>query len=151
MKEIYLSKEGLRRLQAELSHLKNIKRKEIIERIQEAKFYGDLAENAEYEAAKNEQAFVEGRILELESTLKKAKIITKSQTDKVAIGSKVKLKSEDEEETFILVNKTEADPKEGKISYDSPLGRSLLGKGKGDMVEAQTPTGIVKYKIVEIE
>jgi transcription elongation factor GreA len=151
MKEVYLSKEGLQRLQAELSHLKNIKRKEIIERIQEAKFYGDLAENAEYEAAKNEQAFVEGRILELESTLKKAKIITKSQTDKVAIGSKVRVKSEDEEETFILVNKTEADPKEGKISYDSPLGRSLLGKGKGDMVEAQTPTGIVKYKIVEIE
>lgn len=150
MKTIFLSQEGLEKLQAELKYLKSVKRKEIIERIQEAKSFGDLSENAEYEAAKNEQAFVEGRILELENILKNAKIVSKSSNDKVCIGSKVKVQSEEGEEEFVLVNKAEADPLQGKLSYDSPLGSALIGKSKGEEVEIETPMGKEKYKIVDI-
>lgn len=151
MKEIYLSREGLEKLKEELKHLKTVARKEIVERIKEAKAYGDLAENSEYEAAKNEQAFIEGRIQELETIIRSAKIMSKAKADKVSIGSKVRVKNNGEEEAFVLVDKTEADPFNGKISFDSPLGSALLGKVKGDEVEVKAPSGKIKYKIVSIQ
>ncbi|MCX6806622.1 MAG: transcription elongation factor GreA [Candidatus Berkelbacteria bacterium] len=151
MKEVYLSKEGLEKLKEELKNLKNVVRKEIVERIKEAKSYGDLSENSEYEAAKNEQAFIEGRILELETIIKNARVVAKSNGDKVMIGSQVQVKNDDNEtDTFVLVDKTEAAPDQGKLSYDSPLGSALLGKTKGDEVEVKAPSGNLKYKIVEI-
>jgi transcription elongation factor GreA len=151
MEEIYLSKEGLEKIKQELLELKTVRRKAVVERIKEAKDFGDLSENSEYEDAKNEQAFIEGRIQELENILKKAKIIPKAQGDKVSIGSKVKVKIDGVEETYILVGRDEADPSSGKISFDSPLGRALLNKSKGDEVEVKTPSGNIKYKIVSIE
>jgi len=151
MKKIFLSQEGLEKLKSELKYLKDIKRKEIIERIQEAISYGDLTENAEYESAKNEQAFVEGRILEIEKILKSAKIISDFQDNKVSIGRRVVVENENERETFVLVDKTESDPLRGKISYNSPIGKALLGKQKGEIVEVDTPSGKIVYKIVEIE
>jgi transcription elongation factor GreA len=151
MEEIYLSKEGLEKIKQELLELKTVRRKAVVERIKEAKGFGDLTENSEYEDAKNEQAFIEGRIQELEDIIKKAKIIAKAVGDKVSIGSKVKVKSDGGEETFILVGRDETDPSSGKISFDSPLGRALLNKSRGDEVEVKTPSGKIKYKIVSIE
>ncbi|MBE3141658.1 MAG: transcription elongation factor GreA, partial [Thermoplasmata archaeon] len=122
MKEVCLTKEGLIKLKEELFKLKSVSRREIAERIKEAKAYGDLSENSEYEDAKEQQAFVEGRILELESLIKNAKIIKKSNGDQVSIGSKVTLQNGKEKEVFLLVDRTEVAPNLGKISFDSPLG-----------------------------
>lgn len=151
MKPIYLSEEGLKKLQKELAELKNIKRKEVIKRIQEARSYGDLAENTEYDSAKDEQAFIEGRILELENLIKKAKVISKSRGEKVAVGNTIRLIDETgQEETFTLVSRVEADPYQGKISYDSPLGAALLGKSVGEEVRVKVPSGERRYKIVQL-
>ena len=154
---ILLTKEGLKKLKEEYELLKNVRRKEIAERLREAISYGDLSENAEYEEAKNEQAFVEGRILELEKQIKQAKIISEGRTKKksqvVEIGSQVTVcekGGKDEPETYTIVGFTEADPIEQKISNESPIGKSLLGRMKGDVVEVQAPGGKYRYEILKI-
>ena len=155
--QILITKEGLKQLKEELHTLKTLKRKEVAERLREAISYGDLSENAEYEEAKNEQAFVEGRILELEKKIRNAKIISekhaKGKGQVVEIGSEVTVQergSRREPETYIIVGSTEANPLEYKISNESPIGKALLGKGKGDIVGVEAPGGIFKYEVVKI-
>lgn len=153
-----LTKEGLKKLKDELEHLKTVRRQEVANRLKEAISYGDLSENSEYEEAKNEQAFLEGRILELEEMIKRAKIITEKKSDSrsgkiVDIGSSVTVictKVSDESQKYTIVGSTEADPVEHKISNESPLGRSLLGKQKGDTVVVQAPAGDMKYEILAV-
>jgi len=152
-----ITKEGLEKLEEELSYLKTTKRKEVAARIKEAISYGDLSENSEYEEAKNEQAFVEGRILELEDKVKHAKIIEEGAGGKkrVQLGSTVHLKnvskSKDEPEVYSIVGSTEADPIAGKISNESPIGSALLGCTTGDQVKIHVPAGTVEYKILKLE
>jgi transcription elongation factor GreA len=148
--EMYLTKEGLEKLKNELDDLVNHRRKEIIEKIQIAKSYGDLSENAEYESAKSEQSFIEGRIEEIQEILKKAKIIKKTNGATVSIGSKVILEIEDGEEEYQIVGSREADPSERKISDESPIGQALLGKKISDIVEFEAPDGKKRYKIKKI-
>ena len=155
-KTTLVTKEGFHNLQEELEHLKNVKRKEVAARIKEAISYGDLSENSEYEEAKNEQAFVEGRIMELEEKVKYAKIIQgKSHIATVQLGSKVVIKNindkKADQETYTIVGSTEADPLSHKISNESPVGASLLGKGKGDIVKVMAPGGLLEYEIVQID
>ena len=150
-KPTYLSKEGLEKLRRELDELINVRRPEIAARIQEAKQHGDLSENAEYEDAKNQQAFIEGRIQSLSSLIKNAIIIDENHsTEHVAIGSTVVLDGEDGEETYTIVGSAEAKPGDGRISNESPVGRALLGKKKGDKVKVSVPAGSFTYKIVGI-
>ena len=147
----YISEDGLTKLRAELEELVSTRRAEIAQRIHDAKEHGDLAENAEYEDAKNEQAFVEGQIQRLEGLIKNATIIDSTHgTDHVQIGSTVKVQGADGPEQFTIVGSTEANPREGKISNESPVGRALLGKHKGDQVIVHVPAGDFSYKIVEI-
>ncbi|MFA5128609.1 MAG: transcription elongation factor GreA [Patescibacteria group bacterium] len=149
--KVYVSKEGLEKFKQELDDLVNVKRKEIIERIERAKELGDLSENAEYAAAKDEQAFTEGRILELQDMVARAEIINGSgKVDLVRVGSKVKVKSDGTETEYEIVGVAEADPVAGKISNESPLGRSFLGRKIGDKVQIQIPKGTVTYTILEI-
>jgi transcription elongation factor GreA len=147
----YISEEGLTKLRAELEELVNVRRQEIAQRIHDAKEHGDLAENAEYEDAKNEQAFVEGQIQRLEVLIKNAVLIDEQHgTDHVQIGSTVKVDGSDGKEVFTIVGSTEASPRDGKISNESPVGRALLGKRKGDTVVVSVPAGSFSYKILEI-
>ncbi len=147
----YVSEEGLTKLRAELEELINVRRAEIAQRIHDAKEHGDLAENAEYEDAKNEQAFVEGSIQRLEALVKNATIIDGNHgTDHVQIGSTVKVEGADGQEKFTIVGSTEASPREGKISNESPVGRALLGKRKGESVIVHVPAGDFSYKILDI-
>lgn len=150
IEEILLTSSGFQKIQKELAGLKE-RRKTVVERIRAAREYGDLAENSEYEDAKNEQSFVEGRILELEEILRRAKVVAKNGTDKVEIGSTVVLKMDGQKLEFILVGASESDPTAGKISVDSPLGHSLIGKVKGEKVEIATPNGKTHYTIVAIK
>ena len=130
-KPTYLSREGLERLRAELDEMVNVRRPEVAARIHDAKEHGDLTENAEYEDAKNEQAFVEGRIQTLEALIKNATIIDENHTnDHVQIGSTVKVNGPDGSESFMIVGSTEAKPTEGRISNESPVGRALLGASR---------------------
>lgn len=153
-----VTKEGLKKLKEELEHLKTVRRAELAQRLKEAISYGDLSENSEYEEAKNEQAFVEGRILELEQKIKHAKIISEKKVDlrrgkDIDIGTTVTVKNRTEgedPETYIIVGSTEADPLEHKISNESPIGRALLGKKKGDLVEVPTPAGKFKYEVLKV-
>ena len=141
-KPTYLSKDGLEKLRAELDEMTNVRRAEVAARIHEAKEHGDITENAEYEDAKNEQAFVEGRIQTLQALIKNATIIEENHsTDHVQIGSTVDVESEDGEEKFTIVGSTEAKPTEGRISNESPVGRALLGKKKGEKVLVKVPAG----------
>jgi len=150
-KPTYLSREGLDKLRAELDEMTSVKRPEVANRIHDAKEHGDLSENAEYEDAKNEQAFVEGRIQTLEALIKNATIIDEHHsTDHVQIGSTVAVESPDGKETFTIVGSTEARPAEGRISNESPVGRALLGKKKGDKVVVKVPAGDFAYKILAI-
>ena len=153
-KEVVLTYEGLKKLEEELEFLKGVKRREIAERIKQALSFGDISENSEYDEAKNEQAQIEGRIAQLETMLKHAKVIDEDEvnTDLVGIGSKVKLFDMDfqEEIEYYLVGSTEADPSKYKISNESPVGRALLGKGRGDMIEVAVPDGVIKFKILGI-
>ena len=150
-KPTYLSKDGLEKLRAELDEMTSVKRPEVAKRIHDAKEHGDLSENAEYEDAKNEQAFVEGRIQTLEALIKNATIIDENHsTDHVQIGSTVAVESPDGEETFTIVGSTEAKPAEGRISNESPVGRALLGKKKGEKVVVRVPAGDFTYKIISI-
>lgn len=154
-KATLLTKDGLAKLKEELEHLKTVKRKEVAARIKEAISFGDLSENSEYEEAKNEQAFVEGRILELEDKVKSAKIISDKHTTRtVQLGTTVHLKNitkkRDELEVYTIVGSTEADPFEGKISNESPVGSMLLDKKKGDKVKVIVPAGNVEYQIMKL-
>jgi len=149
---MYVSKEGLEKFKQELDELMNVKRKEIIERIERAKELGDLSENAEYAAAKDEQAFTEGRIIELQDMIGRAEIINGSgKVDLVRVGSKVKVKTDGTETEYEIVGVAEADPLTGKISNESPLGRAFLGRKIGDKVQIQIPKGTVVYTILEIK
>jgi transcription elongation factor GreA len=156
-KATLITKEGLKNLKDELDQLKSVKRREVAARIKEAISFGDLSENSEYEEAKNEQAFLEGRILDLEQKIKSAKIISeKHQTIKsVQLGSMVYLenlgKTKDNLEVYTIVGSTEADPFEAKISNESPVGSALLDKSKGDKIKVHVPSGSVEYEIMKIE
>lgn len=151
-KKYLLTQEGLLKLNEELKHLINDKRKEVIERIREAAAHGDLAENADYAQAREEQSFIEGRIQEIEDMIKNAEIITAStQHSNVTIGSTIKVKVDGvEERTYSIVGSNEANPSEGKISNESTVGKSLLGKKMGDKVKIETPAGEKEYEIVGI-
>lgn len=153
-KQVILTYEGVKKIEDELEHLKTVKRKEVTQKIKTALSFGDLSENSEYDEAKNEQAFVEGRIATLENMLKNAKIIDDDDinTDSVSIGSIVKVKDlqYDDELEFIIVGSAEADPMKMKISNEAPIGRGLLGKKVGDKAEIQVPDGVTTYEILEI-
>ncbi|MDZ7798380.1 MAG: transcription elongation factor GreA [Patescibacteria group bacterium] len=149
----YITKEGLKKFKKELDNLKNVKRKEIANRIQEAKEMGDLSENAEYAEAKNEQSFVEGRIVELKEILKNASIIDKKNNkgDRVNLGSTIKVKNDDKISTFIIVGTNEVNLEEGKISHKSPIGQAFLGCKKGETIKIEVPSGVKEYQIISIE
>ena len=153
-KKCVMTYEGLKKLEDELEFLKSVKRKEITEKIKVALGYGDLSENSEYDEAKNEQAFTEGRIIQLENMLKNAVVVDGSEipTDKVSVGTKVKVKDYefDEEVEYSIVGSAEADPMEFKISNESPVGAALLGKKVGEIVEVLVPGGINKFEILGI-
>jgi len=153
-KEVFLTPEGLQKLKEELERLRSVRRQEVADQIQRAKELGGTANNAEYDDAKNEQAFVEGRILTLEKLIKSATIIPAEHmpSDTVELGSKVTVMSHDgEQEYYTIVGSTEADPSEGKISNESPVGSALLGKKVGDEVEVHAPAGTLKLKIIRVE
>jgi len=153
-KELILTYEGLKKLENELEKLKTVRRREVAERIKTAREFGDLSENAEYDEAKNEQAFIEGRIAELEHKLKNAKVIDEDDigTDIVSIGSTVKVKDDglDEEFTYHIVSSAEADPMDDKISNESPVGAALISKKVGDKIIVDVPDGNVIMEIIEI-
>ena len=150
-KPTYISRDGLEKLRKELEEMVSSRRPEIAQRIHDAKELGDLTENAEYEDAKNEQAFVEGRIQTLEALIKNATLIDEHTTnDHVQVGSTVKVKGPDGSVSFTIVGSTEAKPTEGRISNESPVGRALLGKKKGEKVVVKVPAGDFTYKVVNI-
>ncbi len=152
--ENYFTKEGLDKLKNELDYLKKTRQKEVAEDINKAASYGDLSENAAYHSAKEELAFMRGRITELENIIKKAKVADetiKSKTGEVVIGSVVNVECNGEKEKVSVVSLDEADPMNSKISYQSPLGKILCGKCAGEEVEIETPRGKVKYKILAVE
>ncbi|MBM4423330.1 MAG: transcription elongation factor GreA [Chloroflexi bacterium] len=154
MTDTYLTPEGKTKLAAELDELINVKRIALAKRLRDAIQQGDLSENADYHSAKEDQAFLEGRILELQDTLKRAIIIDGNggPSDTVQMGSRVTAQEAGEDpETFILVGAKEASPREGKISNESPIGKALLGKRVGDSASAETPAGEIKFKILKIE
>ena len=152
--KVLVSEEGLQKLKDELHHLRGPKRKEISQRIKEARELGDISENSEYEDAKNEQAFIEGRIRELEEKLKHAEVIDEDNIDttEVNVGTTVTLHDEefDEKVEYKIVGQTESDPDEGKISNKSPIGKGLLGHSVGETVTIEVPAGEVEYKILGI-
>ncbi|HHW26996.1 MAG TPA: transcription elongation factor GreA [Firmicutes bacterium] len=153
-REILLSAEGKKNLEAELNYLKLVRRKEVAERIKAAREFGDLSENSEYEDAKNEQAFVEGRVLELERILRHARIADNGDRDPdvVSIGSTVTLKDLTRNQIleYTIVGSQEADPAKKKISNESPVGRALLGQKLGSVVSVMVPAGTFKYEVVSI-
>ncbi|HRF50240.1 MAG TPA: transcription elongation factor GreA [Anaerolineales bacterium] len=150
----FLTRDGLKKLGEELEHLRTVRRAEVAERLHNAQDDGELIENAEYEDAKNEQAFVEGRILQLETMLSNAAIIDTQGPDNgvVGLGCTVTVKEADSRkgEEYTLVGAVEANPREGRISNESPLGRALLGHKVGDEIKVQAPAGAIKYKITKI-
>ena len=154
VKQTILTDEGLKKLEDELEQLKTITRKEVAEKIKVALSFGDLSENSEYDEAKNEQALVESRIAQIEAMLKNVKILDEHEisNDIVSVGSKVRLfdKEFDEEVVYQIVGSTEADPMQGKISDESPVGKFLLGHKVGDVVEVETPGGICLYELLEL-
>ncbi|MDF2503445.1 transcription elongation factor GreA [Clostridium sp.] len=154
VKKYVMTYEGLKKLEEELEYLKTTKRKEVTEKIKVALSFGDLSENSEYDEAKNDQAFLEGRIIQLENMLKNATIVDESDIpkDKINVGSLVKVKDYefDEEVNFLIVGSAEADPLANKISNESPIGSALIGKKVGEIVEVQVPDGINKFEILEI-
>jgi transcription elongation factor GreA len=154
-KEVILTQDGLKKLEEELEHLKSVKRREVAERIKIAIGYGDISENSEYEDAKNEQAFIEGRIITLEKMLRNARIINNDEvdTETVSVGSIVTLKDLEFGETveYSIVGTAESDPLNNKISNESPVGKAILGKKKGSTVDVNVPAGIIQYKIIDIK
>ena len=151
---VYLTHEGLKKAEERLEYLKAVRRSEVAERIKQAKEFGDLSENSEYDDAKNEQAFIEGEIQNLERMLRNAVVIKENDTasNLVSVGSKVSVRDESNKEEFsyTIVGTAEADPFADKISNESPLGKSLLGKKNGEIVEVNLPIGTARYKILKI-
>lgn len=152
----FLTKEGFQKLQEELDHLRTVKRQEVAERLHEAMEGGELIENAEYEAAKNEQAFVEGRIQELEMLLATARVIEedeKSHTNGlIVVGSTVTIQEQGyDAETYTIVGAAEANPRDGKISNESPIGKAILNHRVGETVQVETPSGMYKVKIIKVK
>ncbi|MGF7186849.1 transcription elongation factor GreA [Desulfitispora alkaliphila] len=154
-KEIFLTPDGLKKLEKELEELKSVKRREVAERIKQAIEFGDISENSEYEDAKNEQAFIEGRIITLEKKLRNARVISEEDLAAgiVTIGTTVVLKDMeyDDEIEYTIVGSMEADPAENKISNESPVGKAILGKSIGDEVDVEVPAGLLKYKVIDIK
>ena len=155
-KKIYLTKEGNDELRKELEDLLKVKRPHVLSRLTDARNQGDLSENAEYVAAREELSFIDGRIDELEEILKKVVIITESNVDKssdamVALGSEVTLKVDGKKEVYRVVGEWEADPIEKKISHESPLGKALIGKKIGEKVEVDAPAGKILYTVVSVQ
>ena len=154
-KEVLLTPEGLQKLEKELDYLKRVRRKEVADRIKQALEFGDISENSEYEDAKNEQAFVEGRILTLEKMLRNARLISEEASknhDEVSVGSKVVLRDiqDNSESEYLIVGSAEADPLNNRISNESPVGKAVLGKRPGDVVEVRVPDGVVRYQIITV-
>jgi len=152
--KVMLTEEGLKKVQEELHYLKGVKRKEIAEKIRNAVAFGEIAENAEYNDAKNEQSFIEGRVLALEKIIENYELIDKEENpDCVLLGSEVLIKDmkSKKECKYTILDYVESEPDCGKISISSPIGRALLGKKKGDLVEVRVPAGHVKYKILDIK
>lgn len=148
--EFHLTAEGLQALKDELAELTTSKREDIAQRLKEAKADGDLSENAMYDAARDEQSFVEGRISEIEHILKHAAVISNKSTRQVALGSKVHVELEEGEQEYVIVGSTEANPDKGYISDQSPIGKALLGKKPGDEVQIEVPSGSITYRIKKI-
>ena len=153
-KQFILTDDGLKKCESELEELKTVSRKEIAEKIKVALSFGDLSENSEYDEAKNDQAKVESRIAELEAMLKNAKVIDEDELsgEIIHVGSRVKLLDCEFQEEIIyhIVGSTEADPKSGRISDESPVGKALLGKKSGDTVTVEAPAGEIEYRVLEI-
>ena len=153
-KEIVMTKSGYAAVEAELEQLKTVKRKEVAEKIKVARGYGDLSENSEYDEAKNEQGMLESRIAELEKMLKHARVLDSTEIDSsvVSVGSHVKIQDEDgDTDEYDITGSTEADPLNGRISDESPVGAALLGHSAGDKVEITLPTGaVVMYEVLEV-
>lgn len=151
--KVYLTSEGFMEIEEELNHLKNERRPEIIKALKDARALGDLSENADYDAARDEQAKVEGRILELEKILEKASIIESSKDGKVGLGSTVKIYyiDDEEEEEYMIVGSKEADPSENKVSNESPLAKAIIGAAKGDIRSVESPNGKYDVKIIDVK
>lgn len=153
-KEVILTPDGYKRLEDELELLRTVRRKEVAERIKTAISFGDISENSEYDDAKQEQAFVEGRVLSLEKMLRNARVLEENEitTEKVSIGSIVMLKDleYDEELEYTIVSSAEANPNDNKISNESPVGRAIIGQPVGSIVEVTVPAGTIKYEILAI-
>jgi len=153
-RKVMLTEEGLKKVQEELHYLKRVKRTEIAEKIRNAVSFGEIAENAEYNSVKNEQSFIEGRILALEKIIENYELIDKEENpDCVLLGSDVLVKDtkNKKEYKYTILDYVESEPDCGKISISSPIGRALLGKKKGDLVEVRVPAGHIKYKILDIK
>lgn len=153
MQRTLVTREGLEKMQKELDELRSTKRAEIAQRLKAAIAMGDLSENSEYDEAKNAQAFLEGRILQLEQQIRTAQVIEKVAKDRVDVGSTVLIEDMEEhlQEKVAIVGSTESNPFEGRISNESPVGRALMGAKAGDTVEAEAPNGVLKYKVISIE
>lgn len=155
MKEVILTPEGFEKLKIEIEHLSSDRRREIAERIRDAREFGDIAENAEYDAAKNEQAHLEARIALLEERLKNARVVTKKEikSGEVSIGTKVRLRDMAAAKTveYHIVGSAEANPAENKLSNESPVGKAIMGRKKGEIVEVSAPRGSLKFKIMDIK
>ncbi|MDD3887214.1 MAG: transcription elongation factor GreA [Patescibacteria group bacterium] len=150
MTPFYITKEGLEELKQQLATLKTSKRQEIAARLKRALEQGDLSENAEYQDAKDEQAWLEGKIAELDSKIKNAQIISKDKNGNISIGSQIKIKNGGKALEYTIVGSQEANPAEGKISNESPIGMAFLGHKKGEKVKVQTPDGFIEYKILQV-
>ena len=151
MNKIQFTKDGFKQLQVELDDLQKVRRPAAVDRLGRARAMGDLSENSEYTAAKEDLAFVEGRIQEIEELMKNAEIIDVKAHDGISIGVEVTVEKDGKEETYSIVGEFEADPILKKLSATSPIGRALIGKKEGDMVEVEVPAGKLKYKIIKIK
>jgi transcription elongation factor GreA len=159
LKEVILTPEGYKKLQAEIEELSTTRRREVAERIRIAREFGDIAENAEYDSAKNDQAHLEARIAMLEERLTNARVVTKKEitaaqkSGEVSVGTKVKLKDmgSNKQVEYHIVGSAEANPAELKLSNESPVGKAIMGHKKGDVVDVSAPRGTIKYKIMEIK
>jgi transcription elongation factor GreA len=155
VKDVLLTPEGMNRLQEELDTLRTDKRREVAERIAHAREFGDISENSEYDDAKNEQAMVEQKIAQLEERLSRARLIEKEDVPKgvVAIGTRVRLRDLDAKQTieYVIVGSAEANPAESKLSNESPVGKAIIGRKKGETVEVAAPRGSMKYKIMDVK
>ena len=153
MQKTLITKEGLEKMQKELEDLRTTKRAEVAQRLKEAIAMGDLSENSEYDEAKNAQAFLEGRIVQLEQQIRTAQIIVKGKKNRIDVGSTVTIEDMEAhvKETVTIVGSAESTPFEGRISNESPVGRALVGAKAGDIVEADAPNSVIKYKVISID